>query len=111
MIVSSICQKKPRELRRIAAAHKGVRPEVSSARPQTGAVLPVPPVTGVGLAAYNPKLGMSAGGVTLAIAGIFKKGWRWWIVGLVLVAAAVAVALFFYLYIHKAVESHSETEE
>ena len=98
-----------RELRRIAAAQKAVRPEVSSARPQSGAVFPVPPVTGGGLAAYNPTLGMAAGGATLAISGIFKKGWRWWIVGLALLAAA-AVALFLYLYI-KAVESQSETEE
>ena len=99
-----------RELRRIAAAQKAVRPELSSARPQSGAGFPVSPVTGARLAAYNPTLGVAAGGATLAIAGIFKKGWRWWIVGLVLLAAAVAVALFVYLYI-QAVESQSETQE
>ena len=100
-----------RELRRIAAAQKAVRPEVSSARPQRGAGFPVPPVTGAGLAGYNPKLGMAAGGATLAIAGIFKKGWRWWIVGLVLLAAAAAVAVLFYLYYQREIESQWETEE
>jgi hypothetical protein len=35
---------------------------------------------------------MAAGGTTLAIAAIFKKGWRWWVVGIVI----LAVALFFY---------------
>ena len=99
-----------RELRSIAAAQQAARPEVSSARPQSRAGFPVPPATGGGLAAYNPKLGIAAGGATLAIDAISKKGWRWWKVGLVLLAAAVAVALFVYLYI-QAVESRLETEE
>ena len=69
-----------RELRRITTARKPVRPEVFSARPHSGAEFPVPPVTRGGLDAFDPKLGMAAGGATLAIAGICKKGWRWWIV-------------------------------
>ena len=98
-----------RELRRIGAAQQAARPEGSTARPQSGAGFPVPPATGGDLAAYNPKLGIAAGGATLAIAGISKKGWRWWKVGLVLLAAAVAVALFLYLYI-QAVESQLDME-
>jgi len=38
------------------------------------------------------KLGMAAGGGTLAIAAIFKKGWTWWVLG----AVILALALFFY---------------
>ena len=98
-----------RELRRIAAAPQAARPEGSSARPQSGAGFPAPPVTGVGLAAYNPKLGIAAGGATLAIAGIVKNSWRWWKVGLAVLA--VAMAVFFYLYYQREVESQWETEE
>lgn len=52
----------------------------------------IPLIAGGALAAYNPKLGMGAGGLTLAIAAVFRKGWRWWVVGSVI----LAVALFFY---------------
>ena len=47
----------------------------------------------------------------MAIAGICKKGWRWWKVGraVLAVAVAVAVALFVYLYI-QAVESQLDIE-
>jgi hypothetical protein len=37
-------------------------------------------------------LGMGAGGVTLAVAAIYKKRWTWWIVGVVI----LLVGLFFF---------------
>jgi cell division protein FtsW (lipid II flippase) len=80
-----------RELRRIEAEQRVARPEAPSAQPG-GLGFLIPIVAGGGLAAYDPKLGMAAGGATLAIAAVFKKGWRWWVVGIVV----LAVALFFY---------------
>lgn len=80
-----------RELRRIAAAQQAARPDATGTEHSVAGVL-IPLVAGGALAAYNPKLGMVAGGGTLAIAGIYKKGWTWWIVGIV----TLAVALFFY---------------
>jgi hypothetical protein len=44
------------------------------------------------LAAWNPKLGMGAGSVTLVVAAIWKKNWVWWLVGCV----TLLIALFFY---------------
>ena len=52
----------------------------------------IPIVAGGALASFDPKPGMGAGGLTLAIAAIYKKGWRWWVVGIVI----LAMALFFY---------------
>ena|SRR6266851_10320808 len=80
-----------RELRHIEAAQGATRPEVPSTQ-QGGLGFLIPIVAGGALAAYDPKLGMGAGGLTLAIAAIFKKSWRWWVVGSVI----LAVALFFY---------------
>ena len=31
-------------------------------------------------AAYNPKIGMGAGGLTLVVAAAWKKNWAWWLV-------------------------------
>ena len=59
---------------------------------QSGVGILVPLVAGGALAAYNPKLGMGAGGLTLAIAAVYKKDWRWWIVGVV----TLVLSLFFY---------------
>jgi hypothetical protein len=80
-----------RELRRIAAAQQVTRPDATRTEHSTVGLL-IPLVAGGALAAYNPTLGMAAGGTTLAIAAIFKKGWRWWVVGIVI----LAVAIFFY---------------
>jgi len=80
-----------RELRRIEAVQQAARPETPSTR-GGGVGFLVPLIAGGALAAYHPKLGMGAGGLTLAIAAIYKKGWSWWIVGIVI----LAVALFFY---------------
>ena len=80
-----------RELRRIAIAQQPTRPDATSTDPNVAALL-IPLVAGGALAAYNPKLGMVAGGGTLAIAAIFKKGWSWWVLGV----AILALALLFY---------------
>ena len=69
-----------RELRRAEAAQQATRPEAPSTQ-HGGLGFLVPIVAGGALAAYDPKLGMGAGGLTLAIAAIYKKGWTWWIVG------------------------------
>lgn len=83
--------KRRRELRRIEAAQQETRPEEPSTQ-HGGFGFLIPMVAGGALAAYDPKLGMGAGGLIVAIATIFKKGWRWWVVGMVI----LAVALFFY---------------
>jgi len=80
-----------RELRRIDAAQRAARPEAPSTQ-LGGYGFLIPIVAGGALAAYDPTLGMGAGGLTLAIAAIYKKGWRWWVVGSVI----LAVALFLY---------------
>src|SRR3989442_6417074 len=80
-----------RELRRIEAAQQAARPEAPSTQ-HGGLGFLIPIVAGGALAAYDPKLGMGAGGLTLAIAAVFKKSWRWWVVGIV----TFVVALIFY---------------
>ena len=80
-----------RELRRIAEAQQPTRPDATKAGHNVAGLL-IPLVAGGALAAYNPKLGMVAGGGTLAVAAIFKKGWAWWVLG----AVILALALFFY---------------
>jgi cell division protein FtsW (lipid II flippase) len=80
-----------RELRRIEAVQRADRPEEPSTQ-SGGLGFLIPIVAGGALAAYDPKLGMGAGGLTLAVAAFFSKGWRWWVVGIVI----LAVALFFY---------------
>ena len=52
----------------------------------------VPFVAGSALAAYNPKLGIGAGGLTLVVAAVWKKTWAWWLVGCV----TLLIALLFY---------------
>lgn len=82
-----------RELRRIAAAQQATRTDATrTGTEHSVAGILIPLVAGGAQAAYSPKLGMTAGGTTLAIAAIFKKDWRWWVVGIVF----LAVALFFY---------------
>ena len=61
----------------------------------------VPLVAGGAVAAYSPKLGMGASGLTLAIAAVYKKDWRWWMVGVVI----LALSLFFYWNDKNAAES------
>jgi hypothetical protein len=76
-----------RELRSIETARKQAYPRTF------GAIsLLAPVVAGGALAAYSPELAIGTGGLTLAIAGIYKKGWAWWIVGVLI----VALGFFFY---------------
>lgn len=79
-----------RELRN-AATTVPTRPRATTSEHNVAGFL-IPLVAGGALAAYNPKIGMAAGGGTLAVAAIFKKGWAWWLVGCV----TLLVALFFY---------------
>lgn len=76
------------ELRRIQAAQEEARPKVTG-NEQIGAGFLIPLVAGGTLAAFNPKLGMAVGGITLAIAAVAKKGWQWWIVGIVVLIVAL----------------------
>jgi hypothetical protein len=95
-----------RELRRIEAEQRAARPEEPSTQ-HCGLGFLVPIVAGGALAAYDPKLGMGTGGLTLAIAAIFKKDWRWWVVGSVI----LAVALFFYWDNQTSAKLRSEKKE
>jgi Na+(H+)/acetate symporter ActP len=79
-----------RELRQIEAVWKEAHPGavwVKDSGP--GFLLPV--IAGGALAAYNPKLAIAAGGLTLVIAAAYKKDWSWWIVGILI----LALGLFF----------------
>ncbi len=80
-----------RELRQIEAAWKEAHPEAPM-EPVSGAAFMLPMVAGGVLAASNPKLAIGAGGVTVLFAAVYKKDWRWWIVGLLI----LALGLFFY---------------
>lgn len=80
-----------RDLRRLEAPQRVARPEASSAQ-HGGPGFLIPIAAGGALAAYSPELGIGTGCLTLAIAAIYRKNWRWWIVG----GVVLAVALFFY---------------
>jgi hypothetical protein len=81
-----------RELRRIEATQQAARPKASS-EDQSGVGFLIPVVTAAGaLAAHNPKLAIGSGGLVLAFAAIYKKGWTWWIVG----ALIMALGFLFY---------------
>jgi hypothetical protein len=45
---------------------------------------------GLMFALYKPAIALGAGGLTLAIAALQKKGWQWWVFG----GLIVVVALF-----------------
>src|SRR5262249_6380839 len=74
-----------------ALQRQPTRPDATTTEHNVAAFL-IPLVAGGALAAHNPKLGMAAGSGTLAVAVIFKKGWVWWVLGIVI----LALALFFY---------------
>jgi len=78
-----------RELRTIEAARIAAPPEDQDG----SASILLPLVAGGALAAYNHKLAMGAGGLTLFVAALYKKDWRWWIVGILI----LAFGLFFQL--------------
>jgi hypothetical protein len=53
-------------------------------------------LAGLGLAAYQPKLAIGSGGLTLLIAAILKKGSMWWILGTIVLALGI-----FFLWIER----------
>jgi hypothetical protein len=77
-----------RELRRIEAARIAAQPEIQRQQ-GSGAEFVLPLVAGSALAAYNPKLAIGAGGMTLVVAAAYKKDWRWWIVGVFILVFAL----------------------
>ena len=79
-----------RELRQAEAAREDARPDVP--RLQVGASsLLLPLAAGSGLAVYNPKLAIGAGGFTLLFAAVYKKDLSWWIAGVFI----LVLGLFF----------------
>jgi hypothetical protein len=79
-----------RELRQAEAAREGTQPEAAGLHIGASSLL-LPLAAGGALAAYNPKLAVGAGGLTLAAAALYKKDWSWWIVGLLI----LVIGLFF----------------
>jgi len=80
-----------RQLRQNETVARPPQPDAAQVEFGSSALL-IPIVAGGALAAYSPKLGLAAGGLTLTSAAIFKKGWAWWLVGCVI----LALALFFF---------------
>jgi hypothetical protein len=80
-----------RELRQIAADQGMTRP-IPANQESSGVGFIIPMIAGGALAAYNPKLGMGAGGLTLVAAAVWKKNWAWWFVGCVV----LLIGLLFY---------------
>lgn len=78
------------ELREAEAAREEAQPETPRLQGGAGALL-LPLAAGGALAAYNPKLAIGAGGLTLAAAAVYKKDLGWWIVGLLI----LVIGLFF----------------
>src|SRR5262249_28768920 len=95
-----------RELRRVQTLEQVTRP--GATRQASGGVgFLVPLIAGGVLAAYNPKIGMGAGGLTLVVAGIWKKNWAWWLVGCV----TLFVALLFYFTDNGKTDSRTGSSE
>jgi hypothetical protein len=81
------------ELRRIKAKQSPViRPQITE-RELTGVSFLVPVGAGAALSTFDPMLGTVVGGLTLLISVIWKKDWKWCVVGIV----TLTVALLFYL--------------
>jgi hypothetical protein len=53
-------------------------------------------LAGLGLAAYQPKLAIGTGGLTLLVAAILKKGSMWWILGTIVLVLGI-----FFLWIER----------
>jgi hypothetical protein len=79
-----------RELRRIEAAQQPTEPD-PPVPTDYGLGFLVPVIAGGALAAYNPQLAMGAGGLTVVVAALYKKGWTWWAVGILI----LALGMFF----------------
>jgi hypothetical protein len=67
-------------------------PRIKALPPAVGVGFVVPLIAGGALAAWNPKLGIGAGGLTLVVAAVWKRNWAWWLVGCV----TLFIALLFY---------------
>ncbi len=80
-----------RERRHAQAVEQTTRP-IAVRKASGGAGFVVPLIAGGALAAWNPKLGMGAGSLTLVVAAVWKKNWAWWLVGCI----TLFVALLFY---------------
>jgi hypothetical protein len=79
-----------RELRHIEAARKEAQPdEVLRVHDDIGAFFWFPLVIGGSLAFYDPKLATGTGGLALLVAALYKKGWSWWIAGLVILTVGL----------------------
>src|SRR5215471_17108221 len=78
-----------RQLRHADAAREEGKPNAPRLH-GTGALL-LPVATRAVLAAYNSKLAIGAGGLTLAAAALYKKDGSWWIVGILV----LVIGLFF----------------
>jgi hypothetical protein len=76
-----------RELRQAEAARTDAQPDALRLQIEASSLL-LPLAAGGALAAYNPKLAIGAGGLTLAAAALYKKDWSWWIVGIFILALA-----------------------
>ena len=87
-----------RELRQIATAQGATRPTTANQESNEGGGFLIPMIAGGALAAYNPKLGMGAGGLTLLAAAVWKKNWVWWFVGCVVLLIGL---LFYFMNIEK----------
>ena len=77
-----------RELRRIEAARQAAQPAPPEAG-ISGAAFLLPVFAGGVLAGHNPGLAMGAGCLTLVVAAVYKKDWRWWVVGILILALGV----------------------
>jgi hypothetical protein len=81
-----------RELRRIEGTLKAT--QVPSGHRDNGNDSPWRLLAGGGvLALYNPALALGVGSLTLIVAALRNKSWRWWVIG----AAVVAFALMLLL--------------
>jgi hypothetical protein len=81
-----------RELRQAEAARQEAEGAPRSPQDLSGGGLLAALAAGSALAAYNPKLAIGAGGLTLAAAALYKKDWNWWLVGILL----VILGMFFH---------------
>jgi hypothetical protein len=77
-----------RELRQIEAANAETRPDTPEPL-DAKVIFLLPMVAGAALAAYNPKLAMGAGGLTLCWAAFYKKGGTWWFAAVLLIVFGV----------------------
>jgi len=80
-----------REQRFAESVEQTPRP-IADRKLSVGVGFVVPLIAGGALAAWNPKVGIGAGGLTLVVAAVWKKNWAWWLVGCV----TLFIALLFY---------------